>query len=338
MPSEIQPVSEQTRVRTLLAPVIELQFSLYALERSGVHRGPWPQPWIASFLQQHRELADRVATFWGGEERGEWSDLIILAERAGVLFEPDPEATWQRLADAAAKKIVVPPLPAEQPYVQPLLQHRVDQLRESADLRERYIAIIREAWAALKPYWESTGHPAAEQLLQHIRPQLARDADVRTVLPANHFARREGMAEIVNDAIERSELVVVPLGMAGVGIAFFALPGIVIAALGPDSEKKAAFRRERAERGASRFKLLSDPTRLNLLSVLLRYPHSITDLASKFELSQPTVSEHIKMLREAGLLDSHKEKGHTLYSASEERTRALLDEGTAALFEDLGDC
>jgi DNA-binding transcriptional ArsR family regulator len=44
------------------------------------------------------------------------------------------------------------------------------------------------------------------------------------------------------------------------------------------------------------------------------------------------------MLREAGLLDSHKEKGHTLYSASEERTRALLDEGTAALFEDLRDC
>ena len=334
MPSEIQPVSAQSRVRAKLSPLIELQFSLYVLERVGVHRGSWVQPWVGAFLQDHAALAERAATFWGGDERGEFGELIVLADHAGVVFEPDPEATWQRLSDAAASKIVVPPLPAEEPYVRRLIQKRLDQLCDSSELRDRYFAVVRETWAVLKPYWQSTGRSAAEEMLQHIRPQLARGADVRSIMPPNHWVRREGTRELVDESVENGELVVVPLGMAGIGMAFFALPGLVIAALGPESEKRTAMGRERAERGASRFKLLADPTRLAILSDLLNCPKSITDLAGAFELSQPTVSVHVKMLREAGLLDSRKEKGHTLYSASEERTRALLNEASAAVFDE----
>ncbi|MEO9256672.1 MAG: metalloregulator ArsR/SmtB family transcription factor, partial [Tepidiformaceae bacterium] len=297
MPSELQPAPVQSRVRVTLAPMLELQFSLYVLERVGVHRGAWMQAWVESFLRDYAAVAGRVAAFWGDAgEKGEFSEMLILADRAGVVFEADPDATWQSLREAAATKIVIPPLPAEAPYVRPLLQSRVDQLRESPELLDRYIAVLRETWAVLKPYWISVGQPAAEELLRRLRPELERGADVRTLLPRNHFARREDHSETVDQAVARGELVVVPLGMAGVGMAFFALPGLTIVALGPDSEKRIELRRKRAEQAASRFKLLSDPTRLSILSVLLRGAHSVTDLAAAFELSQPTVSVHMKML------------------------------------------
>jgi DNA-binding transcriptional ArsR family regulator len=308
------------------------------LERVGLHRGPWMQPWVEPVLRDHPELAERASTFWGDREQGEWSELIILADRAGVVFERDPAQTWERLEHAAAAGIVVPPLPAEEPHVRPLLQKRLDLLSGSAELRQRYFAVVRDTWQVLKPYWESSGRAAAEALVQHVRTQLNRGVNVRTLLPPSHFARREDCSDIVDDATEHGELVVVPLGLAGIGIAFFALPGLVIAAFGPEAEKKTAMRRERAERAASHFKLVSDPTRVAILSSLLCSPNSITDLAEAFDLSQPTVSVHVKMLREAGLLDSEKRKGHTLYTAPAERVRALLGEATDALMEDSSDC
>lgn len=55
-------------------------------------------------------------------------------------------------------------------------------------------------------------------------------------------------------------------------------------------------------------KALSDPTRLRLLSLLSQYGGQMTvqEITDCFKLEQPTVSHHIKILREAGLVDCHK--------------------------------
>jgi len=71
--------------------------------------------------------------------------------------------------------------------------------------------------------------------------------------------------------------------------------------------------------------VLSDPTRVMLLSHLAASPMSITDLASYYGFSQPTVSVHIKMLREAGLLESEKSGSHTLYRAPEAVVREYIE-------------
>lgn len=62
---------------------------------------------------------------------------------------------------------------------------------------------------------------------------------------------------------------------------------------------------DRAADLARMFKALADPVRLRLLSMVASHDGGeacVCDLAAGFELSQPTISHHLRVLREAGLL------------------------------------
>lgn len=73
---------------------------------------------------------------------------------------------------------------------------------------------------------------------------------------------------------------------------------------------------ERAERLAGLLKALADPTRVQMLYMLLRAPEPICvcDFTQVFALSQPTVSHHVAKLREAGLVDARRDGVWTYYS------------------------
>ncbi|WP_406066418.1 metalloregulator ArsR/SmtB family transcription factor [Streptomyces sp. NBC_01077] len=60
---------------------------------------------------------------------------------------------------------------------------------------------------------------------------------------------------------------------------------------------------------AKAFKALSDPVRLRLLSLIASHEGGeacVCDLTGPFDVSQPTISHHLKVLREAGLVDSER--------------------------------
>ena len=64
-----------------------------------------------------------------------------------------------------------------------------------------------------------------------------------------------------------------------------------------------------AERLAGVLKALADPARLRLLSLVLSHEGAeacVCDLLPHFDLSQPTISHHLKVLHESGLLDRSK--------------------------------
>ncbi|HET6855918.1 MAG TPA: metalloregulator ArsR/SmtB family transcription factor [Streptomyces sp.] len=57
------------------------------------------------------------------------------------------------------------------------------------------------------------------------------------------------------------------------------------------------------------FKALGDPVRLRLLSMIASRAGGeicVCDLTPAFELSQPTISHHLKLLKQAGLIDSDR--------------------------------
>ena len=119
----------------------------------------------------------------------------------------------------------VPPLPAEEPGVDALLQARIDQLAADPERRAAYMALLHDMWTALQPQWESVGRATAMQLAEQVRDETGRQWTLLTVLPTNHFARRNGCGEAVGDSIERGTFVIVPLGLGGVGYACFVFPG-----------------------------------------------------------------------------------------------------------------
>jgi ArsR family transcriptional regulator len=69
---------------------------------------------------------------------------------------------------------------------------------------------------------------------------------------------------------------------------------------------------------ASVFKALADPVRLRLFSLVASCDGGeacVCDLAAHFDVTQPTISHHLKVLREAGLLDSERRATWIYYRA-----------------------
>jgi len=62
-------------------------------------------------------------------------------------------------------------------------------------------------------------------------------------------------------------------------------------------------------------KAVADPTRRRIL-FLLRHggEHSVNEIAKQLELAQPTTSQHLRILKEAGALTSRKDGQQVLYN------------------------
>ncbi len=76
------------------------------------------------------------------------------------------------------------------------------------------------------------------------------------------------------------------------------------------------------------FKALSDPVRLRLLSSIASRAGQeacVCDLSEGIELSQPTISHHLKVLRGAGLLTSERRASWVYYRVVPETLRRLSE-------------
>jgi len=61
------------------------------------------------------------------------------------------------------------------------------------------------------------------------------------------------------------------------------------------------------------FKALSDRTRREILRLLERHPRSVGEIVDNFQLSQPTISRHLSVLREADLVVDQRRGQHVIY-------------------------
>jgi ArsR family transcriptional regulator len=77
---------------------------------------------------------------------------------------------------------------------------------------------------------------------------------------------------------------------------------------------------------APAFKALGDPVRLQLMSMIASAPGGeacVCDLTPAFDLSGPTISHHLKTLREAGLVDAERRGTWVYYRARQGTMRGL---------------
>ena len=83
--------------------------------------------------------------------------------------------------------------------------------------------------------------------------------------------------------------------------------------------------RVQAERMAGVAKALGDPVRLTLIDVLRKHAGKVCvcELVPLFDLSQPTISHHLKVLRAAGLVDSERQGLWAYYYVIPERLQEL---------------
>ena len=71
------------------------------------------------------------------------------------------------------------------------------------------------------------------------------------------------------------------------------------------------------------FSALADPTRVQILDLLRRKERSVSELVDEFELTQPAISQHLRVLREAGLVASRAAAQRRVYSINPAPLREL---------------
>ncbi len=77
--------------------------------------------------------------------------------------------------------------------------------------------------------------------------------------------------------------------------------------------------------GSAVFEAIADPTRRALLDLLAQNEHSVNDLVEKFNVTQPAVSHHLRILRDAGLVRNRRAGRQRLYRLHGRPLREIYD-------------
>ena len=76
------------------------------------------------------------------------------------------------------------------------------------------------------------------------------------------------------------------------------------------------------------FYALADPTRRQIVETLAAGESAFGDLAAQFEMSRPAVSQHLKVLRQAGIVAARADAQRRIYRLND-NALAELDEWLA---------
>ena len=324
MPAQVN--DGQADVRVAVAPLMEIESAICGIVGPSRKRDG---PGIASLVsEQHTSLAERFRGFWP-DGHVEWIELFVILERAGLTLCPDPAEALNQLPNLAARSFRVPPLPSEEAATRRVAQSRIDALAGDEGLRREYASILLDLWGLARGEWEAHGRATAETFGRQLEARIHDGEPLTRVLPAKHLALNDAFHGLIDGG---DPIVVTPLSLNTSLKYILQVKGRpVYIGFGPASEKAAEGRAPRVEAAASAFKVFSDPTRLAILEYFQTVPASVSDLARVLSVSQPTISAHVKILRDAGLLTSTRKGSHTLYRANREAIQELLERSSSGI-------
>lgn len=255
--------------------------------------------------------------FWDdGEGCGE--ELIILAQRSGVF----DTASFDELIAAIGERPALGPPPrlaSESSAMRTLLARRLDLLRRSAKRRASYVEMLGQLWDGFRDTWEGRGERSAEHAALRYRtrldagvpwPDLAPNAKVDSFMP--------GFLDQVGYDIP---VTLVPALTFGRMFVFDIDDAVVVAVpVAPPTSERGT------EELSRQLKALAHPARLAMIRDLTLRPRSVGELAHAFDLAQPTVTNHVKSLRDAGLLRNEDGPGRRPLRVDTDTVRSVLNE------------
>jgi DNA-binding transcriptional ArsR family regulator len=73
------------------------------------------------------------------------------------------------------------------------------------------------------------------------------------------------------------------------------------------------------------FQALADPSRRAIFESLTRGEATVKDLTARFDISQPAISQHLSLLKDAGLVDGRREGRCVYYRVEPHGMKPLID-------------
>ena len=288
---------------------IEIDWALSSAHWIGRHP---IRPEVEDLYRRQPELRDEVLSLWRPDEALTYAgylELSIIAHHAGMIFGPGDGRLVESLSQLCLNAPSDLALAAEKPQDRERLLERLNVLRTSAKRRKHYVDVVTRVWTALQPAWDREGKSVVRAEVEARQAQLARRPSWQEFVTSSHCKSPEEIERLILPLGGEGELALVPAWFGHSGL-IVDLPGLVI--MGTETPGADPTGRDRSERLARRLKAVADPTRLAILSALGRNDMTVTEVAKRFSLSQPTVSNHVKMLREAGLV-TQRSDGRSRY-------------------------
>jgi DNA-binding transcriptional ArsR family regulator len=273
-------------------------------------------------------LAARSNDFWGDGHPG-LAEVVVLAHATGTLDDPEIDGFVARIREPVVIDHHLP-LETEPEDERQIIRARLDRLASDGRLRARYARLVTDLWGVYASRWETRDADRARAVAAAWSARLAAGVDVFDLLPEGHIVRRdEAFAALVRAAQHDGTLRLAP-SLAGRGH-IVALPGVLSVSADAAVEDPVVTRRRGAGEIAERLRVLSDPTRLTILSQLSAGPAGVSELARTLHIAQPTASVHLRRLKEAGLVGMERRGARSVYSARPAAVEDLLGQVTDRL-------
>lgn len=280
-------------------------------------------PTVSEHLVRREDLAERVRTFWSDAGHDTcFTEMQVLAHHAGALEETSPPAFWAALEGAIATVPTDIGLESESPDDRVIFLKRLERLKESPALFRSYMDLLREVWEPIDEVWQPT-IPLLREAGRRVVAELENGRKLGDVMGESCEIFNSKLSDITHRIDSGYPLLVIPCLFFGKSL-YLEFPGLTV--VGSSFQRNDAAARARTESLARRLKTVADPTRLALLHYLAGTPSTVGDLATSFGLAQPTVSMHVKSLRESGLVRSERKDGRMQLSADPGAVAGMVDE------------
>jgi DNA-binding transcriptional ArsR family regulator len=323
------PVTQTTpRVSATPSVATDLSWLLCGAAKQSM-RDRYPQ--LAAIFSGREDLSERVRTFWGdGAEETGFTEMHLLSHYAGALYETDADALWRALERGVATVPLELDVPSESPEEIAVYRERFRRLKESPALVRSYLDLMKEVWEPVNEMWQQA-LPLIEEAGRQVVTQYENGMALDALITPGCDILRDRMPVIKENFMAGKPLVFVPCLFFGSSM-YLDFPGLVVIGTGVGPSDQSA--RARTESVARRLKAVADPTRLAILHCLATAPSTVGELAVLFGLAQPTVSMHVKVLRENELVRSERQGGRLRLSADSVAVESLLGELRDAVLQE----
>ncbi|MDX6568260.1 MAG: hypothetical protein QOH15_838 [Gaiellales bacterium] len=273
---------------------------------------------------------EREADVFWGDGRRMLTEVLVIAHQLGCVtgWNIDP---LLHVADARIDGEAEIDLGTEPEDEREAVRERLRRLAGDRALRVRYQEYLRAVWADGGPLLRELGRPTIERAVTRACASLEHGLSPLDLIPEGHIARRGNFLPLTEGALRDGTLTLTPCYLAGGHGHIVALPGMLSVAIGTGVTTDMARLRAAAEGVAHDLKLLSDPTRVLILTELDREPGTVSEIALRVGVAQPTASVHVRQLREAGLLEATREGSSSSYRVERHKLRATLQSAHDAL-------
>lgn len=316
---------EQPSLKVAASAPLELMWVLHNCQSKHLLQGSY-----SSMEPVRDRFGPVLKTFWDDGVRG-FTEAMVLAQWGGTELDLDLDRFFKTLDAVAAKGGDAATLLSETPTERSAFVARLERLRTDGELRTRYHALLLAVWKPLAEEWRQAGCPAAVAEAEAWSKRLAAGEDFRALLERQRiWPGRPEMDDLANDAYAEGRMVLSPGWFFG-EIHVVEIDGVFYLGRGVRAEDYEALLRTTSTRVAGNLKALADPTRLKILLELAHKPSSVTAVAKCFALSQPTVSAHVQVLREAGLIEEKPNGRSSTLTVSASSLKKLFEDSEQSL-------